>query len=147
MSNKFCDFTMQTQFIYIDSNRKCQNVQVLSLCKLSSFTLFSTELPLIFSARSRPSCQEVDVLKKYCFRFQPSSVTCHNFQVISLGKLSSFTSISTERPLIFSARSSPFWQEAEALKKYCLCFQPSDLGQGQFSQIGTLFLEKIGEHF
>ena len=27
---------------------------------------------------------------------------------------------------------SAFWQEAEVLKKYCFCFQPSDLGQGQF---------------
>ena len=110
MSNKFCDFTMQTQFIYIDSNRKCQNVQVLSLCKLSSFTLFSTELPLIFSAGSRPFWQEAEALKKYCFRFQPSSIKYHNFKVISLIKLSSYTLISTELPLIFSAGSGPFWQ-------------------------------------
>ena len=50
------------------------------------------------------------------------------FLVISLGKLGSFTLISTELPSIFSARSRPFWQEAEALKKYCYCFKPSDLG-------------------
>ena len=137
---------MQTQFIYIDSNRKCQNFQVISLCKLSSFTLILTELPLIFSAGSRPFWQEAGALKKYCFCFMPPSVKCHNFQVISLGKLSSYTLISTQLPLIFSATSRPFWQEAEALKKYCLCFQPSDLGQGQFSQIGTLFPEKIGEN-
>ena len=68
------------------------------------------------------------------------------FLVISLGKLGSFTLISTELPFIFSARSGPFWQDAEALKNYSFRFQPSDLGQGHFSQVRTLFPEKIGEN-
>ena len=63
----------------------------------------------------------------------PYPVKGQNFQMISLGKFSSFTLISTELPLIFSARSGPFWQEAKALKKHS-CFQPSDLGQAGFSQ-------------
>ena len=111
---------------------KCHNFKVISLGKLGSFTLISTELSLIFSAGSGPFWQEADVLKEHCFRFQPSSVKYHNCQVILLGKLSSFTLISTELPLIFSAGSGPFWQEAEVLKKYCSRFQSSDLGQGHF---------------
>ena len=95
---------------------KCRNFQVISLAKLSSLTLISTELPLIFSSESRPFCQEAEVLTKNCFRFQPSSVKCQNFQLISLGKLSSFKLISTELPFILSARSGPFWQEVEALR-------------------------------
>ena len=91
--------------------------------------------------------QEAEALKKYCFRFQPSSVKCHNFQVISLGKISSLTLSSTELPSIFFAGSRPFWQEAEVLKKYCFRFQPSALGQGNFSWVGTLFPEKIGVIF
>ena len=58
---------------------KSHNFLMLSLGKLSSFTLISTELPLIFSAGSGPFWQEVGAIKKYCFRFQPSSVKCHNF--------------------------------------------------------------------
>ena len=96
---------------------KSHNLLMLSLGKLSSFTLISTQLPLIFSAGSGPFWQEVGAIKKYCFRFQPSSVKCHNVQMLSLGKLSSFTLISTELPLIFSAESGPVWQEVEALKK------------------------------
>merc|ERR1711954_227405 len=29
--------------------------------------------------------------------------------------------------LIFTAKSGPFWQEAEALKEHCFCFQPSSV--------------------
>ena len=114
---------------------KCHNFKVISLGKLGSFTLISTELSLIFSARSRPFWQEADVLKEHCFRFQPSSVKCQNFQVISLGKLSSFKFFSTELPFIFSARSGPFWQEVEALKKYCFRFKPSSVKYHNFQVI------------
>ena len=100
---------------------KFHNFQVISQGKLSSFTLISTELPLIFSAGSGPFWQEAEALEEHCFGSQPSSVKCHNLQVISL---SSFTLISTELPLIFSSRSGPSWQEAESLKKYCFCFSP-----------------------
>ena len=125
-------------FRFQPSSVKCQNVQVISLGILSSFMFFSTELPFIFSAGSGPFWQEVEALKKYCFRFKPSSVKYQNFQVISLGKLSSYKFFSTELPLIFSAGSRPFWEEVEALKQYCFCFQPSDIGWGHFSRVGTL---------
>ena len=126
------------------SSVKCHNLQSISLGKLSSFTLISTELPLIFSAGSGPFWQEAEAFKKYCFCFQPSSVKCENFQVISQGKISSFTLISTELPLIFFAGSRPFRQEAEVLKKSCFCFQPLHLGQGHFARRN---LEKIFNFF
>ena len=42
--------------------------------KLISFIFISTELPSIFFAGSRPFRQEVEPLKKNCFRFQPSDL-------------------------------------------------------------------------
>ena len=39
---------------------------------------------------------------------------------------------------------SAFWQEEEALKKYC--FQSSDIWKGHFSWVGTLFKEITGEN-
>ena len=55
MSHFLGDFTRQTKIIYIEFNRAS----------------------IIFSARSGAFWQEVQALKKYCFRFQPSSITCH----------------------------------------------------------------------
>merc|ERR1711954_22210 len=137
------------QLVQNQTSLTCKMSQFLGdlLGKQSPFTLISEELPLKFSARSRPFWQEADAHKKYCFRFQPSSVKCHIFKVISLRKLSLFTFIKTELPFIFFARSGPFWQEAEALKKYCSRFQSSDLGYGHFSRVGTLFPEKFFYHF
>ena len=119
------DITRQTQFIYIDFNR-------------ASLNIFHRKRTFLAGSGST---------KKYCFCFKPSRVKCPILQVISLGKLSSFTLISTQLPLIFYARSGPFWQNAQALEKYCFHFQPSNLGQAQFSQVGTLFLEKIFNFF
>ena len=61
------------------SSENCYNFQMLSLSKLSSFTLISTELQLIFSAGSGPFWQEAEALEEHCFGSQPSSVKCHNF--------------------------------------------------------------------
>ena len=118
--------------------------QVISLGNLCSFTLISTELPLIFSARSGPFWQEVEALRVLLLLQALKCNISQYFLVISPGKLSSFTFISKELPLISSASSRPFWQEADVLQKLCFCFQPSDLGQGHFSRRN---LEKILNFF
>jgi len=62
--------------------------------------------------------------------------------VISLGKLSSFALISTELPLIFSAGSGPFGQEAESEALKVLLLLPA-----LRLRVEKLFSEKLEKIF